>query len=263
MEALRVADDRTLEPLVRRSGVANSDFYPTLDLNSERTRFMKSEAAGFAGLPTSRVNFAAMMDGRRLGGGDSYAVVEGVPRLRAMSIAASMRNGDARAGTEAVAARARRQTLEATMASTRPPTDWHAWIQLAARVEEEVHGGMAGIADSAFYVDLRAYLSRMNAPAEPRAAIDFLHGMAVWDAAEASRAADVLIPAAARGDLWLDPDQLRDGTVIAKVKSGDRAGAAAAFRVLIGRSSRDVTDLRTRLLYAYIADTVQGRHSSR
>ncbi|HTE44105.1 MAG TPA: fused MFS/spermidine synthase, partial [Gemmatimonadaceae bacterium] len=39
METLRVADNRSLDPLVHAQGVANSDFYPTLDLNAERTRF--------------------------------------------------------------------------------------------------------------------------------------------------------------------------------------------------------------------------------
>jgi predicted membrane-bound spermidine synthase len=263
METLRVADNRALDPLVRQSGVPNSDFYPTLDLNAERTRFMKSEASGFAGLPSSRVNFAAMMDGRRTGLGDSYAVVDGVPRLRAMAVAASMRNGDWRGGTESVVARARKQTLDATMASGKPPVDWHAWVELVANVEEAIHGGMAGVADTAFYDGLRAYLSRMNAPAEPRAAVDFLHGLAVWDYAEASRATDVLLRAAAKGDIWLDPDQLRDGAVMAKVQVGDRAAAAVAFRMLIAKSTRGITDLRTRLLYSYIADTAQGRLASR
>ncbi|HEY9229881.1 MAG TPA: hypothetical protein VIP11_24735, partial [Gemmatimonadaceae bacterium] len=78
METLRVADSRSLAPLVNMDGAANSDFYPTLDLNAERTRFMKSEAAGFAGLASGRINFAAMVDGRRNGIGDSYAVVTGV-----------------------------------------------------------------------------------------------------------------------------------------------------------------------------------------
>jgi hypothetical protein len=180
-----------------------------------------------------------------------------------MAVAASMRNGDWRGGTESIVARARKQSLDATMASGKPPVDWHAWVELVANVEQAMHGGMAGVADTAFYAGLRAYLSRMNAPAEPRAAVDFLHGLAVWDYAEASRATDVLLRAAAKGDIWLDPDLLRDGAVIAKVRVGDRAAAAAAFRMLIAKSSRGITDLRTRLLYAYIADTAQGRLASR
>ena len=103
----------------------------------------------------------------------------------------------------------------------------------------------------------------MNAPAEARAAVDFLHGLAVWDYREASRGTDVLLAAAARGDLWLDPDQLRDGAVLAKVEVGDRRTAHDAFRMLIARSARPITDLRTRLLFSYIADTTQGRLAAR
>lgn len=263
METLRIADQGSLAPLIEQAGIPNSDFYPTLDLNAERTRFMKSEASGFAGLPSSRVNLPAMVDRRRLGLGDSYAVVAGVPRLNAMAVAAAMRNGDPRGGTEAVIARGRRQTLDEAMASGRPPVDWHAWVEAAALVEGQLHGGMSGVADSAFYASLRAYVAKMNAPAEARAAVDFLHGLAVWDYREASRGADVLLAAAGRGDIWLDPDQLRDGAVLAKVEVGDRRAANDAFRLFIARSARPITDLRTRLLFSYIADTTQGRLAAR
>lgn len=259
METLRVADQSTLAPLIRQSGEANSDFFPTLDLNAERTRFMKSEASGFAALPADRVNFAAMMDRRRLGLGDSYSVIDGVVRLQAMALAAAMKNGDARAGARLKPMIADRQAFEAEMASGRPPYDWHGWIETAAHVEANVHGGMAGVADSAYYAELRAYLAKENAPAEPRAAVDFMHGLASWDFAEASRASEVLLTAASKGDLWLDPDVLRDGSVMAKLETGDRRSAFEAFKLLITKSSRPITDLRTRLLYAYIVDTTQSR----
>src|SRR6185436_10855853 len=145
METLRIADNRTLDPLVRGSGVANSDFYPTLDLNAERARFMKSAAFGFAGLASTRVNVAAMVDHRRNGLGDSYAVVGGIPRLQAMSIAAGMRTGDPRGGPEVGAAAARRQMLDAEMATGRAPLDWRVWLQSALGMEEALHGGMAGV----------------------------------------------------------------------------------------------------------------------
>ena len=59
--------------------------------------------------------------------------------------------------------------------------------------------------------------------------------------------------------MWLDPDILRDGAVMAKLATGDRRAAREAFKLLISRSSRTNTDLRTRLLYAYIADTTDAR----
>lgn len=259
METLRVADSRSLEPLVKSAGVPNSDFYPTLDLNAERTRYMKDEAIGFSGLAAGRVNFAAMVDGRRNGLGDSYAIVNGVTRLQAMAVAAALRNGDRRAGAEVGLIGARRQMLDAEMATGRAPADWRVWVQSVAYVEQGLHGGMAGVADSAFYASLRRYLAKTNPPVQARASIDFLHGLAAWDFAEASRAADPLLAATAAGDLWLDADVLRDGAVMAKLATGDRRGAREAFKLLISRSSRSTTDLRTRLLYAYIADTTDAR----
>ena len=259
METLRVGDNRAFDPLVHMAGVPNSDFYPTLDLNAERTRYMRSDARGFAGLAAGRVNFAAMVDGRRNGLGDAYAVVSGLPRLTAMSVAAGMRTGDERAGRAAVISAARKQLLDDEMASGHPPRDWRVWVESVAGVEETLHGGMAGVADSAFYASLRRYLARWNAPALPRAAIDFMHGLDAWDYAEASRAADPLMVAAVAGDLWLDADYLRDGVVMAELAAGRRGAAREAYRVLMSRSSRDITDLRTRLLFAYIADTTDGR----
>ena len=259
METLRVADSRSLMPLVRVAGNPNSDFYPTLDLNAERTRFMKIDAEGFVGLASARVNFAAMIDGHRNGLGDSYAVVTGIPRLQAMAAAAGLRTGDSRAGADVALIAARRQMLEAEMWSGKAPGDWQVWVQSVAWVEAGVHGGMAGVVDTSFYRSLYAYLDRTHAPPTARAAIDFLHGLATWDYAQAARAADPLVAEAGRGQLWLDGDELRDGAVIAKLGVGDRAGARAAFRGLISRSARKITDLRTRLLFSYIGDTVDAR----
>jgi hypothetical protein len=70
-----------------------------------------------------------------------------------------------------------------------------------------------------------------------------------------ARASDVLIPLAANGDRWVDPDELREGAVMAKLALGDRAGAREAFFALLRVSERPATDLRTRLIYSYIADS--------
>jgi hypothetical protein len=119
-----------------------------------------------------------------------------------------------------------------------------------------MHGGTAGVADSAFYAQVRAYLARAHpaAPVEAVAAVDFLHGVASWDFAEAARASDSLVAAAARRDLWLDPDLLRDGAVMAKLAVGDREGARRAYHVLAPFTARPVTDVRTQLLAAYLVE---------
>ncbi|HEY9227831.1 MAG TPA: hypothetical protein VIP11_14335, partial [Gemmatimonadaceae bacterium] len=67
-----------------------------------------------------------------------------------------------------------------------------------------------------------------------------------------------LLVAAGAGELWLDADVLRDGAVMAKLGVGDQKGARAAFRGLISKSTRSISDLRTRLLYAYVVDTTKN-----
>ncbi len=263
METLHIADNRSLDPLVRTAAIPNSDFYPALDLSAERTRFMDSSAEGFADLNAGRVNVAAIIDGRRNGLGDPYAVISGVPRLEAMAIAAGIRTDDARARPGTTLLADKRELLEDQMATSRPPVDWRLWIQSMSAVEAGIHGGMAGVVDSAFYRSVRAYLVRANAPPLVRSSIDFLHGLASWDFTEASGAADPLIAAAAAGVQWVEPDMLCDGAVIAKLALGDRAGARAAFKLLVVQSARPITDLRTRLLYAYVNDSTVTPRISR
>ena len=68
-----------------------------------------------------------------------------------------------------------------------------------------------------------------------------------------------LLAAAAKGDQWLDAEMLRDGAVIAKLRAGDRAGARDAFVSLAKISPRGDADLRTRLLFSYIANPTIAR----
>jgi predicted membrane-bound spermidine synthase len=256
LETLRIADQRSLSPLVRLAAAPNSDFYPALDLNAERSRYMGNEAAGFINLSAGRPNIPALVDGRRNGLGDPYAVVSLVPRLTAMAANVASRTGDPRGGPDAGAIALSRRQFEEEMRIGRAPIDWRVWMRTFATLEAAVHGGMAGVADSSFYATARAYMVRASAPPEARAAVDFLHGMAAWDLGEAARAAGPLVDAAARGDNWLDGDELRDGAVLARLATGDRKGADDAFKNLLRNSARPVTDLRTRLLAAYLADTM-------
>ena len=176
-------------------------------------------------------------------------------RLDAAPEASGRRSGDPRAGPPVVVLRENRRAFEAAMAAGERPIDWHGWVAIASNLEQGIHGGLAGVADSAFYARLRAYLDRTKAPAPPGAPVDFLHGIHAWNFAEASRAADVLIPLEVDGDRWIDPDQLRDGAVMAKLALGARSGAGGVFLALVRRSARPITDLRTRLLYSYIMDS--------
>jgi hypothetical protein len=46
---------------------------------------------------------------------------------------------------------------------------------------------------------------------------------------------------------------------MAKLATGRRDEARDVFRQFIRRSAREITDLRTRLLYSYIADTTNAQ----
>ena len=254
LDALRLADHRALAPLVRTGVVPNSDFHPVLDLGAERARYLESAADGFFNLAADRFSPALVGSHWRHGlDADPYAVVVGVPRLAAAEVSARVRHGvTADASPDVMRSLERMQTLDRLLASNAPPTEWHLWVQSVAAAEQTLHGGAAGIADTAFYARLHAYLARTRAPREVRAAVDFLEGLAAWDFAKASEAANPLVIAAARGDLWLDPDMLRDGAVVAKLQSGDVEAARAALRVLAPLSRRPASDLRSRLLVAYV-----------
>ena len=112
--------------------------------------------------------------------------------------------------------------------------DWRVFVTQVAEVEAARAGAAAGVADEAFFGRVRAYLARQHAPAPVSASVDFIHGLASWDFAEAVRASSVLVPLAERGEHWLSPNLLREGTVAAQLRLGDAAGARATLHRLRG-----------------------------
>jgi hypothetical protein len=150
------------------------------------------------------------------------------------------------------ASRYSRWVFALQLESASPPTDWSLWMRDLVRSERELHGGTAGVMDSAFYATVARYVERHGAPLPVQAAVSFLRGLAVWDFDGAARAADILIPLALRNEDWLPPDVLRDGAVVAALRRGERERARAVYGVLRARTERRPTDLRTHLLAAYV-----------
>jgi spermidine synthase len=253
LDALHMVDGSTLAPLVGGGG-GNSDFYPSLDLGAERTRYLNEGALGFVGLTSDRFGIAPIIEGRRAGvTGERYTPITYVPRLEAMELAARDRdNHYAGASQQMLGAAERARAVDRMLASNVAPLDWHEWAA-AVRDAEELHGGgTSGVADTAFYAAAQHYMDAQKAPAEARATIAFLHGLASWDFAEASKAADILIPAAEKGDLWMPVDLLREGAAVARIKLGDADGARVALDHLASRKQRDINDVRPQLLEAWI-----------
>jgi hypothetical protein len=114
-------------------------------------------------------------------------------------------------------------------------------------------GAASGVADEAYFGRVRAYVARQGGPAPVAASIDFVHGLAAWDFAEAVRASKVLLPLAERGEHWISPHLLREGTVASHLRLGDAAGARAALTQLRGAPARGRGDVRQELLAASVA----------
>ncbi|HUQ45712.1 MAG TPA: hypothetical protein VM033_03610 [Gemmatimonadaceae bacterium] len=255
LDGLRIASASTMTPLVRGGG-ANSDFYPILDIGAERTRYLKEGAMGFVGLSGDRFALAPMMEGRRAARGASeYNAIPGVPRLEAMDLGARVHGGrfEGASGPQLGAAE-RARSVERLLASPHPPVEWHIWVDAVREAEETRAGGSLGIADTALFAAAERVLARQSPPPEARAAVEFLHGLAAHDFVQVARASLPLIAAARRGDDWLAPDLVRDGAVMAGLRTGDVRGARAAMVVLTPRSARTRNDVRSQLLAAWIFD---------
>jgi hypothetical protein len=228
-ETLRIADNRALGALAR-DAAPNSDFYPVLDLNAERAMFTKRDAIGFAFLGADRFSPALALAGARNGLGDqTQLAILGVPRLEAASRAATLRAHAAMPDVGVTQAAFRNQVLRQSLVSGGAPVDWRAWTAAMALMEADLHGGSAGVIDTAFYRDIDAYLRRVSAPAEAKAAVNYLRALSLWDYPSAIVAGTPLTAAASRGDFWLAPDLLRDGMVPAELVQGNAAAPRDVF----------------------------------
>jgi hypothetical protein len=253
LEALHMVDASTLAPLVRDGG-ANSDFYPSLDLGAEKTRYMNEGATGMVGLISDRFAIAPILEHRRTGvTGERYTPIPYVPRLEAMELAARARdNYFVGATPEMLGAAERSHAVDRLVAGSVPPVDWHVWSAAVRESEELRSGGTSGIADTAFYTALDRYMTDRNAPTEARATVAFLHGLASWNFVEAWRASEILVPLAVKGDHWMPVDELRVGAVLARLALGDITGARRVWKAMAAVSVRDANDVRPQLLDAWI-----------
>jgi hypothetical protein len=265
LDAMWLADRNALAPLLDDWGQPNSDYYPVLDLGAEEARYRGRTANGFIGLASDHLDIAAILTGRRRGFGTSQqAPVPSISRMRALATGAALQAARTGETLDPVIQRGlsselhRLQRLEAVLADPRPPSDWRLWLADALSVDDDLHRGTAGIADEAFYDSIRRYARRHDAPAIVLDAIAFSHGLAVWDFAEAALASGPLLDAVQRGDHWVSPQFLRDGSVIARIATGDTAGAREASDTLARFDGRAPDDVRKRLVDALLQRVERG-----
>ncbi|MDQ2668240.1 MAG: fused MFS/spermidine synthase, partial [Gemmatimonadota bacterium] len=255
LDALHMVDASTLAPLVRGGG-GNSDFYPTLDLGAEKTRYMNEGATGMVGLISDRFAIAPILEQRRVGvTGERYTPIPFVPRLEAMELAARARDNRFDGATpQMLGAAERSHAIDRLVANSVAPVDWHVWAAAIRESEELRSGGASGVADTAYFAALDRYMVAQNAPPAARATVAFLHGMASWDFVQAGRASEVLVPLAVNRDHWMPIDELREGAVMARLALGDVAGARRVMKALAPQATRETNDVRPQLLDAWIAD---------
>jgi spermidine synthase len=218
------------------SATINSDFRPYLDLNGERLRFEKEYASGTEDLGETRLDIPAALEGRRRGFGTlelnptpeikrSGALVEGKQLHEALGGQRTTPTDDSLRGKVI----ALRSFLIRTSGAI-PASNWTEWVTDFISAEAELHGGSAGVADEAFYGKVRKFVDGSNAPPPAvRAVVDFYHGLAAWDFAEASRAGDALLAERDAQRTWIPIATLRQGTALAKIKLGDTAGAKGVY----------------------------------
>ncbi len=260
LQSLFLFDQNTMDPVLSRWGAVNSDFFPILDQGSEKARFMGDAAWGYVRFVTSRIRLGPALMGERQGFGEGWdePVLDFHP-LEALSVSAWLRW----ARTEEVdieesptsrhaAALERYRTFSLTVNLERPPEDWLRFSTLTAEVEELLHGGTAGVADTLFYVRLFDYLRGQEAPLEARAAADFLYGAAAWDHERASRAAGILLDPAEAGEDWVPRVQLLEGGVLARLALGDAEGAREVLERVGDPWQEEGLNIRWELLKALV-----------
>ena len=260
LEGMRLTNRASLTPLFELSRHPNSDYFPLLDLNTERTRFLHSEADGFIHMNTGRFDLVAAALHRRVDFDTASATpVPAIPRLNSLVLGARMRTalrGSAdtlRGDPEFDQALFNQSMLEGLVASGRRPSDWGLWTRAMLNVERVVHAGTAGVVDEEYYLPIYTYLGRVSAPADVIDAVDFMHALAKWDYPELATTGDRVIEHTLRTKRSLMPaETLRDATVIAKLATGDIPGARRVFDVLASSVKRDPEDVRSALLGAYL-----------
>ncbi len=269
LDAARLLTRDELAPVLDHFLTPNSDYFPLLDLGAERARFLRSSANGFATLRSNRFDAIGALFGERVAFDTlPRTAVPGVPRMRALALGALLRRlrsgapvGDTATGLAAGPAVQRMWSFDATLAGAPSPPDWHAWVTTALEAERDVHGGTAGVIDSAFYASLARYMNANHAPSGASEAIAFRRALAGWDFAGAARAADSLVPLAEHGTDWIGVDELRQGATVARLVLGDSTGARRIWRTLADRATRG--DLRGLLISACLRELRCGSRVSR
>ena len=259
LEATRVLNRAVLAPILDNWGQPNSDYYPVLDLGTERTRFQREVADGFSSMWTQGFNVSAALMGKRFGSeDDKLAVMPGIGSTFSRALSARARRGlPLKEGEEEVYPGIsdffyREWAFNALLKSDTPPADWNRWTLDLISIEEDLHRGTTGLVHEPFYNAVTDFARRHRAPPNVIQSIRFLRSVEAWDFADVSAAADSILTLEGYGPGILAKDFMRDAGTIAKLKIGDVVGAREFYRQLVTYGSRSPLHLQSRLLDAHL-----------
>lgn len=256
LEATLLADRAMLAPAVALVGQPNSDFYPLLDLRAERRRFERQTAAGVMALGDDWLNAARALQHDPVPPQETEQVTMLAMRRETQQW---MRTWQSHAGPVPTdlpdylrEMRFARRQLATAIAVDLPPDDWRPWLGQLRSVSRVRHGGTAGWVDSTFFDEAAAFAARHGAPAEVSAVIAFRKAVQGWDDAAALAATAILVGEETRTRDWISGDELRDGALIAALRTGQPELVAEWDRKTSRLSQRPSNDLRSRLLAGWL-----------
>ncbi len=136
---------------------------------------------------------------------------------------------------------------------------WQNFSATFERVERELNWGTTGWATPLLYDPVFEFLDRVEAPEEPRAAINLHYGLATFDWERVAAASDILVGRVSAGERWVRPTVLLDAAVVAYLKVGRPLAARTALQLLGPKSGREASNLRNRLLSAMVQDALAAQ----
>jgi hypothetical protein len=262
LDRMVVADRFSLAPLFARSSRANSDFYPVLDLGAEEARFVQKAAVGLANLGNGVVDY---LEPALAPSGFDTETTSGVfsaPRVKAMLLAAELRQPVVDSGWSERPGAGERYLLRSwtrQSGTDSPPSNWRSWVADFWTIRRALHGGGAP-PDSGFFGRADAVLTRYDAPPGARAAVALGEALARRQPAEGVAAATVLVEEARARRFWIPVDDLIDGAVRILLTTGRAEAARKAYLTLRPYSTRAPDDLRLLLLDASIQEALGMEH---
>jgi hypothetical protein len=251
-EALMLAEPALLRPVLTEIGQPNSDFYPTLDLGAEQTRFRGSAARGMLTLGTEwrSVTQALTASPDHLMGAEVLPM-DGIGRVTEAWVARNFATATPSSDVRLVRAQWTMQQWEALRDAASAPINWTGWLDAMGTAMRVVHGGRAGVADSGFFEAAAAAARRFQAPEDVQAVIAFRLAVVVWDSPSALGLATRIEADSAIGRL-ISAAEVIDGVVPMALRAGDKAAADKWLTLLAPRVGRSPDDLRMLLLAAWV-----------